>query len=101
MARKMTLGSRDTAHPFGQLHPKHLRAIAERLDVSETKAVDIAVGRLYAPRLDPEDFDVPSDAALAAAERRLRRVKVGPIVRVRSLSDYFEKRPTPRRRRKD
>lgn len=99
MAKRLTLWYRDTEHPLG-LHPKHLRAIAKRLDVSEAKAVYIAVGRLYTQLFDPEDFDVPSDAALAAAERRARRAKVGPVVRVRSVSDYWEKRPTPRRRRR-
>lgn len=99
MAKKLSLYYRDAEHPLG-LHAQHLRAIAERLDVSEVEAVYLAVARLYAQLFGPKDFDFPNDAALAALQRRQREAKVGRIVRVRSLTDYWTKRPTPRRRRR-
>lgn len=73
--------------PFGVRH-EALTALAAKLGVTETKAVDIAINRLYACLFgEDEDCDFPSDAMLARIDRS--QEDHGKIVRSRSLADHF------------
>ena len=99
MTKALLVKFRDTDTPFGTRR-ETLKEIAEKLGVTETKAVHIAINRLYTSLFDEDgDFDCPSDETLKRVDRS--HEDHGPIVSRRDLSDYFTKpQAAPRKRAK-
>lgn len=97
MSNALLLKFRETDTPFG-VRREVLKAIAEKLGVSETQAAHIAIGRLYSRLFDPEDFDFPSDEVLAKLDRS--QEDFGKVVRTRSLSDHISDASSKRRVRR-
>ncbi|MHB1954583.1 MAG: hypothetical protein ACYCOU_12625 [Sulfobacillus sp.] len=97
MNKALLIKFRNTDTPFG-VRRETLKEVAEKLGVTETKAVHIAIGRLYAQLFDGGgDFDFPSDETLKRIDRS--HEDHGPIVSRRDLSDYFTKPRTATRKR--
>lgn len=97
MTQALRIKFRDTDTPFG-VRRETLKEIAEKLGVTETKAIHIAINRLYTSLFDEDgDFDFPSDETLKRIDRS--HEDHGPVVRRRDLSDYFDRpRPAARKR---
>ncbi|MHB1516355.1 MAG: hypothetical protein ACYCVY_11760 [Acidiferrobacteraceae bacterium] len=92
MNKALLIKFRDTDTPFG-VRRETLKEIAEKLGVTETKAVHIAIGRLYASLTGGDgDFDFPSDEMLKRID--ISDENLGPVVSRRDISDYFT---TPKR----
>ena len=97
MTKALLIQFRDTDRPFA-IRRETLKEVAEKLGVTETKAVHIAIGRLYSQLFDGDgDFDFPSDEMLKKIDRS--HEDHGPIVSRQDLSDYFTKpKASPRKR---
>ncbi|MHB1915153.1 MAG: hypothetical protein ACYCPX_06260 [Acidiferrobacteraceae bacterium] len=97
MNKALLIKFRDTDTPFG-VRRETLKEIAEKLGVTETKAVHIAIGRLYASLTGGDgDFDFPSDQVLKRID--ISDKNLGPVVSRRDISDYFDRpRPAARKR---
>ena len=97
MNKALLIKFRDTDTPFG-VRRETLKEVAEQLGVTETKAVHIAINRLYTSLSGEDgDFDFPSDETLKRIDRS--HEDHGPIVSRRDLSDYFTKPRTAARKR--
>ncbi|MHB1956517.1 MAG: hypothetical protein ACYCOU_22530 [Sulfobacillus sp.] len=97
MTQTLRIKFRDTDTPFG-VRRETLKEIAEKLGVTETKAVHIAIGRLYASLTGGDgDFDFPSDEMLKRVD--ISHADLGPVVHRRDLSDYFDRPPPATRKR--
>lgn len=96
MSNALVLKFRSMRHPLG-IRREVLLAIAQRLEVSQSRAAETAISRLYLQLCeDTEHFDFPSDKVLAARDRSCE--DHGPIIRSHHIADYFGG-PKPKRTR--